>query len=123
MDKLVRTFCLTLVVALMASMMVHAPSEARDQAEHMADQIAELHGVDIQGHMHPDCSEKTSEPTQGHHHHSGSDSHSAAVPERSALVLAVAGARATLRWPNDAMLSGLPSPGPDQPPKRTLTVI
>lgn len=123
MNQLVRTFCLMLVVALVASMTLHAPSEARDQAEHMADKVADHHGVEVQGHAHPDCSENTGETPPGHHHHNSGDSHSFAVLEKSALVPAIVGSRETQHWPNDPMLSGLPSPGPDQPPKRTQTVI
>lgn len=123
MIQQVRTFCLMLVVALLASMMLHVPSEARDQAEHLADEIAAHHGVEVQGHAHPDCSEKTGEPAPGHHHHNGGDGHSFAVPEKSALIPDLVGSREALRWPNDPILNGLPSTGPDQPPKRTLTVI
>ncbi len=123
MTSLVRTFCVMLAVAFMASMLLHAPSQARDQAEHMADEIAEQHGVEVHGHAHPDCSERAGETVPGHHHHSGGDTPSFAVPDKAGLVLAIAGSRTTPQWPQGTMPNGLSGSGPDQPPKRMRTIV
>ncbi len=126
MTQLVRTVCLMLAVAFMASLMLHGQSEARDQAEHMADGIAANHGIEVHGHSHPDCSEKTGEAgdtAPGHHHHNGGDTHSFAVPDKAGLVPAVAGARTSPRWPQGSMPNGLSGSGPDQPPKRMRTIV
>jgi hypothetical protein len=123
MNQLIRTFCLMLAVAIMASMMLHGPSEARDQAEHLADEIAEQHGVEVRGHSHPDCSESAGETAPGHHHHNGGDTHSFAVPDKAGLILAIAGARSSPQWPQDMMPNGLSGSGLDQPPKRMRTII
>ena len=123
MNQLVRTFCLMLAVAFMASTLLHAPSEARDQAEHMADEIAAHLGVEIHGHSHPDCSDNPGEKAPGHHHHSGGDTHSFAVPDKAGLIPAVATSRASPHWPQGVMPNGLAGSGPDQPPKRVRTVI
>lgn len=123
MNQLVRTFCLMLAVAFMASMMLHGTAEAHDQAEHTTDEIAAHHGLEVHGHAHPDCSERTGETAPGHHHHNGGDTHSSAVPDKTGLVLAIAGSRTSPQWPQDMMPNGLSGSGPDQPPKRMRTIV
>lgn len=123
MTSLVRTFCLMLAVAFMASMLLHAPSEAREHAEHMAVGIDAHHGVDVPEHTHAESSEEPGEAAPGHHHHAGGDTHSFAIPDKAGLILAVAGARTSPRWRQATMPHGLTGSGPDQPPKRMRTIV
>lgn len=123
MTSLIRTFCLMLAVAFMASMLLHAPSEAREHAEHMAVGIDAHHGVDVPEHTHAESSEEPGEAAPGHHHHAGGDTHSFAIPDKAGLILATAGSRATPHWPQGTMPNGLTGSGPDQPPKRMRTIV
>lgn len=124
MNQLVRTFCLILSVAFMASMVLHAPSEARVQAEHLAAGVAAHHEVEVHGHSHVDTSEETDETAPGHHHHhNGGDTHSFAVSNRAGLIPTVLGARTSPQWRQGSMPEGLSGSGPDQPPKRMRTIV
>ncbi len=124
MTRLLRLFCLTLAVAFMASMSLHGSADARDQVEHMADEIAAIHGVEVSGHAHPDCGQEvgeTSETAPGHHHHNG-DSHSVTLADRAGGSLAASRTTVTIAWAQQRLPDGLSGDGPDQPPKRTLTL-
>ena len=124
MTRLLRLFCLTLAVAFMASMSLHGSADARDQVEHMVDEIAAVHGVEVSGHAHPDCGQEaaeTGETAPGHHHHSG-DSHSFALGDRTGGPMAASRATLALAWSQHRLPDGLLGDGPDQPPKRTLTL-
>lgn len=121
MPRLLRLLCLTLAVAFMASMSLHGSADARDQVEHMADGVAAEHGVGVTGHAHPDCGQEAGETAPGHHHHSG-DNHSFGFADRAGLAFAVTASKAANAWPQDRFPDGLNGDGPDQPPKRTLTL-
>lgn len=121
MSRLLRLLCLTLAVAFMASLSLHGPADALDQLEHVADRAAAAHGLEVSGHGHSDCGEEGEETAPGHHHHSA-DSHSFAVADRTGADLGVARTARAVDWPQDRLPAGLGAAGPDQPPKRTLTL-
>lgn len=121
MTRFLRAICLTLLAAFMASLVLHAPADALDMAEHTADAVAEAHGLEVTGHAHPDCGDERGDTVPGHHH-SGADNHGVAILDHGQSASARLTATHVLDWPQDRLPLGVGSDGPDQPPKRLLTL-
>ncbi|MBU1326336.1 MAG: hypothetical protein K2X61_09220 [Caulobacteraceae bacterium] len=134
MPRVFRLFCICFSVALLAALNAHAVAETQHSFGHGAGwppvsltSVDDDHGI----HVHvapaeaPDEDPETDGEQQpiGHHHHNGGDPH-AAVPTLSRAPVHVLALAADPLTPGaDHALTGWDREGPEDPPKRTLTVI
>jgi len=122
MQHWLKALCLTLCFAFVASSVLHAPADVRDLIEHQADEVAAHFGVEVSGHAHLDCGQEAGGDTPaGHHHHNG-DNHSGVLLDRPGAALTLVDTSLAAAWPQDRVPDGLAGSGPDQPPKRLLTL-